>query len=102
MTGKPERAAIADWAATTGAGRKNLAQSLATLPVGEAHPFSPQWLVVSEQVKIAKKRSPDVSMPSCAGARSTFGPYSSPFSVQNSRPRAKPLSLETGGPTKAH
>jgi hypothetical protein len=85
MTGKLERDAIADWAAATGADRKNISQSLAALPVGQAHVFSPQWLGISTTTKIAKKRSPDVSATPKVGDRKESPKALSPVDLQDLR-----------------
>ena len=61
MSGRLGRERIADWVATKGFDDQDLVHTLPKLPVGTAHLWSPQWLEVSQQVRILKKRTPDVS-----------------------------------------
>lgn len=67
MTGPQERKAIESWVSEKGAD-EDIASVLPHLSVGECHVWSPQWLQRSETIKIAKKRSGDVSSTPKAGA----------------------------------
>lgn len=60
MTGPQERKAIELWIAEKGLD-KDIVGELPKLKVGEAYVWSPQWLEISEKVKIAKKKTADVS-----------------------------------------
>lgn len=86
MRSSLERESIANGAAATGSDKKMILQTLATLPVGSAQVFSPQWLGVSaETVKIAKKRSPDVSATPKVGDRKEAPEALSPVDLQDLR-----------------
>jgi uncharacterized protein len=85
MRGARERESIANGAAATGSDKKMIHQTLATLPVGSALVFSPQWLGVSEKVRIAKKRSPDVSATPKVGDRKEAPTALSPVDLQDLR-----------------
>ena len=56
MTGLPERKSIEAWIADKGLD-KNLADVLPKLEIGDPHVWSPQWLKISKQVKIGRKRT---------------------------------------------
>jgi uncharacterized protein len=60
MTGTHERAAIKKWATSKGVD-EDLNDILPVLEVGQPRVWSPQWLRISETVKIAKKKTADVS-----------------------------------------
>jgi hypothetical protein len=68
MTGVHERRAIRDWVSAKGAD-VNIVDLLPTLAVGVAHVYSPQWLQISESVKVYEKRSADVSSTPQFGAQ---------------------------------
>lgn len=69
MTGPQERKAIETWIAEKGV-NEDIRELLPHLNVGECHVWSPQWLQVNKTVKIARKRSADVSStPSAGGAK---------------------------------
>lgn len=85
MRSSLERESIANGAAATGSDKKMILQTLATLPVGSAQVFSPQWLGVSETVKIAKKPSPDVSATPKLGDRKEAPKTLSPVDLQDLR-----------------
>jgi hypothetical protein len=68
MTGSQERDAIAKWATSKGVD-ENLDEILPSLEVGQAHVWSPQWLRISRTVKIAKKKTADVSSTPQVGAK---------------------------------
>ncbi len=77
MTGPQERKAIETWIAEKGV-NEDIRELLPHLKVGECHIWSPQWLKTNETIKIAKKRSADVS--------------STPTSGGSKRAEPKPLS----------
>jgi hypothetical protein len=60
MTGPQERKAIESWVSEKGL-EKDIIGELPKLKTGEAHVWSPQWLQISETVKIAEKKTADVS-----------------------------------------
>jgi hypothetical protein len=60
MTGPHERKSIEGWIAEKGV-NENIANILPHLKIGECHLWSPQWLQITRQVKIAKKKTADVS-----------------------------------------
>lgn len=60
MTGPQERKAIESWVSEKGA-TDNIVDQLPKLKVGEPHVWSPQWLGISKTIRIAKKRTADVS-----------------------------------------
>jgi predicted transcriptional regulator len=60
MTGPQERKAIESWIAEKGLDT-DIVGELPKLKVGEAYVWSPQWLQISEKVKIAPKKTADVS-----------------------------------------
>jgi len=60
MTGPQERKAIESWVAEKGLD-KDIVGELPKLKVGEAHVWSPQWLQISETIKISEKKTADVS-----------------------------------------
>jgi hypothetical protein len=60
MTGPQERKAIESWIAEKGV-NEDIVSVLPHLKVGECHVWSPQWLEISETIKIAKKKTADVS-----------------------------------------
>lgn len=66
MTGAHERKAIRDWVHAVGAD-ENILDVLPTLDVAHAHVYSPQWLKISKVVKIAEKRTADVSSTPAVG-----------------------------------
>lgn len=66
MTGPQERKAVAAWVADK-AGSQDVIDRLPKLQVGECQVWSPQWLQVDAQIKIAKKRTADVSSTPKAG-----------------------------------
>jgi len=68
MTGPQERDTIAKWATSKGVD-ENLDEILPSLEVGQAHVWSPQWLRISKTVKIAKKKTADVSSTPKHGAK---------------------------------
>ncbi len=68
MTGTRSRKAIEDWASSHGLDEGKLGELLPTLPIGEPYVWSPQWLKVARRVKIAKKRTADVSATPTVGA----------------------------------
>jgi hypothetical protein len=68
MTGPQERDTIAKWATSKGVD-ENLDEILPSLEVGQAHVWSPQWLCISRTVKIAKKKTADVSSTPKHGAK---------------------------------
>lgn len=60
MTGPQERKTIETWIAEKGV-NEDIATVLPHLKVGQCHIWSPQWLGISRTVKIAAKRTADVS-----------------------------------------
>ena len=60
MTGPQERKAIAGWIAEKGLDA-DIVNELPKLKVGECYIWSPQWLEISEKIKIAPKNTADVS-----------------------------------------
>lgn len=66
MTGAHERKAIRDWVHAVGAD-ENILDVLPTLDVAHAHVYSPQWLKISKVIKIAEKRTADVSSTPAVG-----------------------------------
>ncbi len=56
MTGPHERKTIRDWVHEKGQD-DDIVDKLPRLSVGEAHVWSPQWLQISETVKIGRKRT---------------------------------------------
>lgn len=85
MRSSLERESIANGAAATGSDKKMILQTLATLPVGSALVFSPQWLGGSQTVNIAQKRSPDVSATPKVGDRNVAPMALSPVDLQDLR-----------------
>jgi protein-arginine kinase activator protein McsA len=68
MTGPQERKAIAAWATSKGVD-EDLDEILPGLEVGQARVWSPQWLRISQTIKIAQKKSADVSSTPKHGAK---------------------------------
>ncbi len=66
MTGPQERKAIMSWIHEKGAD-EDIVEILPKLAVGDCHVWSPQWLKVSETIRIARKASADVSSTPAAG-----------------------------------
>jgi hypothetical protein len=60
MTGPQERKTIESWIAEKGVD-EDIREILPHLKVGECHIWSPQWLQISQTVKIAAKKTADVS-----------------------------------------
>lgn len=60
MTGPQERKAVESWVAEKGL-EKDIVGELPKLKVGEAHVWSPQWLRISKTIKVAAKKTADVS-----------------------------------------
>ena len=69
MTGPQERKAIESWVAEKGL-EKDIVGELPKLKTGEAHVWSPQWLQISETVKISEKKTADVSATPKPGVKS--------------------------------
>ena len=67
MTGPQERKAIENWIAEKGV-NEDITAILPHLKVGQCHIWSPQWLEVNATIKIAKKKTADVSSTPKAGA----------------------------------
>lgn len=62
MTGRGEREAIAKWISDKNADETtDVVKTLPTLSVGVAHVWSPQWLGISREVGIGKKRTYNAS-----------------------------------------
>jgi hypothetical protein len=68
MTGPQERKTIETWIAEKGV-NEDIRQILPHLKVGECHVWSPQWLRVNKTIKIAKKKTADVSSTPAAGKK---------------------------------
>lgn len=68
VNGAPERKALREWIVHQGAD-VNLVDKLPALHVGHAYVWSPQWLRILEQVKIAPKRTMDASSTPKVGVR---------------------------------
>jgi hypothetical protein len=68
MTGPQERKAIESWVAEKGV-NEDIGSVLPHLKVGDAHVWSPQWLQISETIRIAKKTTADVSSTPKPGAK---------------------------------
>lgn len=68
VNGAPERKALREWIVHQGAD-VNLVDKLPGLHVGHAYVWSPQWLRILEQVKIAPKRTFDASSTPKVGVR---------------------------------
>ena len=60
MTGPQERKAIENWIKEKGL-NEDIASVLPHLKIGQAHVWSPQWLQISKTIKIAEKKTADVS-----------------------------------------
>jgi hypothetical protein len=60
MTGPQERKAIENWIAEKGV-NEDITEILPHLKVGQCHIWSPQWLQVDKTIRIAKKKTADVS-----------------------------------------
>jgi hypothetical protein len=84
MTGVHERKAIRDWVHTVGAD-ENILELLPALPVAHAHVYSPQWLQVSKTVKIAEKRTADVSSTPAVGVSAAQGKPLTPVDLAQIR-----------------
>lgn len=67
MTGPQERKTVEDWISDKGIG-ENIKDLLPGLRVGEVRLWSPQWLRISETIKIAKKTTFDASSTPTVGA----------------------------------
>lgn len=68
MTGPQERDAVRKWVADKG-GDENVYDLLPRLEVGCPHVWSPQWLRVSKEVRIARKLTYDASSTPTVGAK---------------------------------
>lgn len=68
VNGTPERKALRDWIVHQGAD-VNLVDKLPSLHVGHAYVWSPQWLRILQQVKIAPKHTFDASSTPKVGVR---------------------------------
>lgn len=60
MTGPQERKTVQGWIAEKGIA-EDIAGDLPHLKIGEAHIWSPQWLQISKTIRIAEKKTADVS-----------------------------------------
>jgi DNA helicase HerA-like ATPase len=60
MTGPQERKTVQGWIAEKGID-EDIAGDLPHLKIGEAHIWSPQWLQISKTIRIAEKKTADVS-----------------------------------------
>lgn len=69
MTGTRSRKAIEEWVSSHDVDEARLGDILPELPIGTPHVWSPQWLKISKRIKIAKKRTADVSATPTVGAR---------------------------------
>jgi hypothetical protein len=88
MTGAHERKAIKEWITHVGAD-ENMLNILPSLPVGQAHVYSPQWLKVSKTVKIAAKRTADVSSTPLVGASKIQSKPLAPVDLEKIREQMK-------------
>lgn len=84
MTGPQEREAIRKWVADKGES-VDIVEILPKLKVGEPHVWSPQWLGVSETVRIARKLSDDVSSTPKPGAGPVKTRALSPIDLEDLR-----------------
>lgn len=66
MTGPQERKAVASWVADK-AGSQDVIDALPKLAIGECHVWSPQWLQVDKNIRVAAKKTKDVSSTPVAG-----------------------------------
>jgi hypothetical protein len=73
MTGPQERKTIENWIAEKGVD-EDIAGDLPHLKVGQCHIWSPQWLQISETIKIDKKKTADVSSTPQHGAAKKIEP----------------------------
>jgi hypothetical protein len=73
MTGPQERKAIEQWVSAQGI-NEDIAEVLPTLRQGQPHVWSPTFLNVSKTVRIAEKRTADVSATPKFGARAKERP----------------------------
>jgi hypothetical protein len=73
MTGPQERKAVASWVADK-AGSQGVIDLLPKLEVGECQVWSPQWLQVDKKVRIAKKKTADVSSTPKSGGEKRADP----------------------------
>jgi len=73
MTGPQERKAIENWIAKKGV-NEDITSILPHLKVGQCHIWSPQWLQVSEKIRIAPKKTADVSSTPQHGAQKKAEP----------------------------
>jgi hypothetical protein len=83
-TGPQERKAVAAWIHEKGLDA-DIDALLPKLRIGEAHVWSPQWLGVSETVKIGRKRTFDASATPEFGARETKPKELTPVDVDEIR-----------------
>ena len=81
MTGLHERKAVEAWIADKGLD-KNLADVLPKLEIGEPHVWSPQWLKISKQVKIGRKRTFNASSTPKLGAKPVKIKKLNPIDIQ--------------------
>jgi hypothetical protein len=73
MTGPQERKAIEAWIAEKGV-NEDITEILPHLKVGQCHIWSPQWLQVDKTIRIAKKKTADVSSTPQHGAQKKAEP----------------------------
>lgn len=84
MTGPQERDAVEAWVSAKGAD-KRIADELPHLKVGTAHIWSPQWLGISETIKIASRKTRDTSSTPKFGAKSIPVRELTPIDVERLR-----------------